>query len=272
MRYGRWRVKRLRSASKDNIPTIAAIGLIAYVAADIAHHVLGHGAACLIDGGRINRLSSIFVDCTRTGSSIDLAGPCANLIVGLLAALGLLAVRGMQGADRLATARRLFFMLLAAFNLMWFAMQLVFSALTRTDDWAWAMHEWQVEEPVRYAMMAVGVLMYVLTVRFIGSTFSPFARPINRVRIIAGTAWLTAGAIACATAAFDHHPAAALQVAAPQSLLLSIGILFTPRHAARTALSRDNVAAPLALSLWWIAAAVVLAVLSVAYLGPGLAT
>jgi len=241
------------------------------VAADFAHHVLGHGAACLIEGGRINRLSSIFVDCTRTGSLIDLAGPCANLVLGLLAALSLFAVRVIRGADHLPSVRRLFLLLLAAFNLMWFAMQLVFSALTRTDDWAWPMHEWQAEEPVRYTMIAVGTLMYVLTVRFIGSSLSPFARPPSRARIIVGTAWLTAGAIACATAAFDHHPATALQVAAPQSLLLSIGILFAPRHAARAALSRESAAAPLGLSLWWIAAAAVLAVLSVMYLGPGLA-
>jgi hypothetical protein len=75
------------AASKDNVATIGAIGLVAYVAADGAHHALGHGTACLALGGRIRSLSSIFVDCSLTGSAIDLAGPFANLVVGLGAVL-----------------------------------------------------------------------------------------------------------------------------------------------------------------------------------------
>jgi hypothetical protein len=150
-------------------------------------------------------------------------------------------------------------------------MQLLFSALTRSDDWAWPMHVWQVAEPVRYGLIATGALMYIAIVRFIGASLAPFARPIDRARIIVGTVWLGAGAIACATAAFDPHPAAALRVAAPQSLLLSIGILFTPQHAARAAVAENPLPVPLALSIAWIASAIVVAVLSVAFLGPGIA-
>jgi len=250
--------------STDNTPTLVAIGLIAYVAADLAHHGLGHGAACLVAGGRINLLSSIFVDCSRTGAAIDLGGPGANL------ALGLLAAWGVHFADRLSTAQRLFCILLAAFNLMWCAMQLVFSALTRTDDWAWPMHVWQVAEPVRYGLIATGALLYIVIVRFIGASLAPFASPINRARMIVGTAWLGAGAIACATAAFDLHPAASLRVAGPQSLLLSVGLLFAPRHAARAAVAQNPLPAPLTLSIAWIASAIVVAVLSATFLGPGI--
>jgi hypothetical protein len=55
---------------KDNTATIAAIGLLAYASADIAHHALGHGAACLGLGGRIISLSSIFVNCSLHGATI----------------------------------------------------------------------------------------------------------------------------------------------------------------------------------------------------------
>jgi hypothetical protein len=251
--------------SKDNIPTIAAIGLVAYVCANIAHHALGHGAACLIEGGRINLLSSVFVNCSLTGTSIDLAGPFANLALGLIAALGTHIV------DRRFTATRLYCILLAAFNLLWFGMQLAFSAVSRTDDWAWAMQELHVVEPVRYGMMAVGSLVYVLTVRFIGSELVPFGHPLSRARIIVGTAWLSAGAIACATAAFDHYPAAAiLRHAAPQSLLVSIGILFVPGRSARLSTS-DEAQATLGLSIPWIIAAVIFGVVSIVCLGPGIA-
>jgi hypothetical protein len=254
----------MHAGARDNVPTLAAIGLIAYVTADLAHHAFGHGAACVIEGARINRLSSILVACSRTGAAIDLAGPSANL------ALGLLAAWGIHFAHRLSTARRLFCILLAAFNLMWFALQLAYSALTRKDDWAWPIHEWQVTEPVRYGLIATGALLYIFIIRFIGGSLAPFARPVNRARIIVRTAWLSAGAIACATAAFDHHPAGALRVAAAQSLLLSAGILFAPRHAARAALPEDHLPVPLALSIAWIAPAIIIALLSAAFLGPGI--
>ena len=135
------------AASKDNVATIGAIGLLAYVAADGAHHALGHGTACLALGGRIRSLSSIFVDCSLTGSAIDLAGPFANLVVGLGAVLCCAvlccavlccAVLCIRIVHRTSIAMRLFFILVAAFNLLWFGLQLVFSAATRTDDWAWA--------------------------------------------------------------------------------------------------------------------------------------
>ena len=190
--------------AKDNIVTIAAIGLLAYASADIAHHAFGHGAACLALGGRIISLSSIFVNCSLRGAAIDLAGPFANLVLGLVAMLA------ARMATRASSATRLFYILVAAFNLLWFALQLVFSAATRTDDWAWAMHQFQVAEPIRYGMIAVGALAYLLSVRAIAAQMAPFAHPPARARTIVLSAWLTAGGLACATAALDHNAAAAI--------------------------------------------------------------
>ncbi len=250
------------AGSRDNVPTIAAIGLVAYVTTDIAHHALGHGAACLIEGGRIKLLSSVFVDCSLTGSSIDLAGPLVNLALGLGAALV------AHVADRLSTAQRLFCILLAAFNLMWFALQLTWSALSKTDDWAWAMHQWQVANLVRYGMIAAGVTLYFFIVRFIGILLAPFSHPFSRARIIVRIAWITAGAIACATAAFDHHPVQAIvRHALPQSLVVSIGILIAPNRAAPSGSGEQTA---LGLSRLWIAAAVIVAAVSILCLGPGI--
>src|SRR5208282_5248241 len=103
------------TAPRDDLVTLVAIGLLAYAAADIAHHVLGHGGACLALGGRIVSLSSIFADCTVRGSAIDLAGPFANLAVGWAA----LALAYRPSAN---SAARLFFALTAGFNLFWFAL------------------------------------------------------------------------------------------------------------------------------------------------------
>ena len=247
----------------DEPATVAAVGVVAYVAADLAHHALGHGAACLASGGRINLLSSVFVDCSLRGSRIDLAGPMANLI------LGLIAVAAVRAVPRPATRARLFCLLLAAFNLLWFGMQLAFSAATRTDDWAWAMHEFHVAEPARLGAIALGGLAYFLAVGALSRAAAPFAATRARAMKIMRVAWIAAGAIACATAALDHDPVSAiLRHAAPQSLLVSVGLLFVPAGAARRYV-RGNAAGAIAPSPAWIIAAVIMGALSIGFLGPG---
>jgi hypothetical protein len=254
----------MKTESKENVGTIAAISLLAYASADIAHHVFGHGAACLMLGGRIISLTSVFVNCSLTGATIDLAGPFANLIVGLVA---LLTVRF---TTRASSAVRLFYILAAAFNLLWFALQLVSSAARKIDDWASALHQVQVSEPVRYGMIAIGALGYLLTVRVIATCMAAFARPGARARTIVLSAWLTAGAIACATAALDHHPGITLRHAIPQAMVLSIGLLFVPARASKLSGSVPN-AAPLSFSFVWVAAAFIVGTASIFLLGPGFA-
>ena len=181
---------------------------------------------CLVAGGSIRSLSSVFVDCTVRGAAIDLAGPFANLIVGTLACA--LAFRARR-------ALRLFFALATGFNFLWFALQLVFSVVTRSDDFAWAMQVFHVSEPLRYGLIATGVALYMLSIRIVARAFLPFG-PSFRARRIVWTAWLKAGVFACITALFDRNPAAAiLRSAAPQSLALSIGLLFLPRYVANAA-------------------------------------
>jgi len=160
------------------------------------------------------------------GAAIDLAGPFANLIVGTLACA--LAFRARR-------ALRLFFALATGFNFLWFALQLVFSVVTRSDDFAWAMQVFRVSEPLRYGLIATGVALYMLSIRIVARAFLPFG-PSFRARRIVWTAWLTAGVFACITALFDRNPAAEiLRSAAPQSLALSIGLLFLPRYVANAA-------------------------------------
>ena len=115
----------------DHIVTIAAIGLLAYISADIAHHALGHAGACLARGGRVISLSSVLVVCSTPGTAFAIAGPMANLVVGLLA---LLAARFATRAR--PSPAKMFWTLAAGFNLLWFAGQLMFNVATRTDDWA----------------------------------------------------------------------------------------------------------------------------------------
>lgn len=245
-----------RERSEDSLATVTAVALIAYLMADLVHHGLGHAGACLALGGEVRSLSSVFVDCSLRGSAVDLAGPLAALAAARL-------------ADR--PEARLLALLTAAFNLFWFAGQLVFSVASRTDDWAWPLHRTGLTEPLRWTVVVAGAALYALVVRATGAGMAAFAEPPARVRRIALAAWLTAGAAAALTAAFDPHPASTLlRHALPQSLLLSLGLLVAPRHAARAAPSARP-AGTLGPSLAWTAAAVVLLVASMAFLGPGVA-
>ncbi len=242
---------------RDDLPTLVAIGLLAYASADIAHHVLGHGGMCLVQAGEIRSLSSTFVDCTVRGAAIDLAGPFANLIVGVLAFIAAL---------RTQRSLRLFFTLATGFNLLWFALQLVFSVATRRDDFAWAMQVFHVGEPLRYGLIAAGIALYMVSMRMTSRVFMPFG-PGMRARRIVWAAWLTAGVFACITALFERDPVAAiLDSAAPQSLALSIGLLFLPRYVASAA-----VEPVMGRQASWLIVAVIVAALSIAFLGPGFA-
>jgi len=250
--------------TQDSLPTVVAIALVAYVTADIAHHGFGHGLMCWLQGGQIELLSSVFVRCSRTDLAIDLAGPGANLILGLIAAFTLRFTR------RMSVSTELFYILLAGFNLMWFSIQLVFCVVTDSDDWAWLLHVFNGTPAVRYCLAGAGVLIYVMAVRYLRTRMAHFLRPAGRARLIVVAAWLSAGAIACATAVFDPHgPATVWNKALPQSLLLSIGLLSLPSRARQTAAPPEGCPA-IGISRGWIAAAVVLCVVSIVFLGPGI--
>jgi len=241
---------------RDDLLTLISIGILAYASADVAHHMLGHAGMCRATGGRIVSLSSVQVFCSRTGSQIDLAGPLANLAIGLAA--GAVALPARQSL-------RLFLVLTCGFNLFWFAGQMAFSAATRTDDFAWPLAEFHASEPLRFGLVALGVLLYALFRRFVASLAAPFG-PRPRARRIFMTVWLTAGLFACATASFDPHPwRAIVHFAAPQSWLLSLGWIFLPRRL------EGGDAPPLHRQWGWIFAALAAAIGSFLFLGPGFA-
>jgi len=245
------------SRDQDDLLTLVAIALLAYASADIAHHVLGHGGMCLAAGGSILSLSSVFVDCSVRGAVIDVAGPIANLIAGALAQALAFRARG---------SLRLFLALASGFNFLWFALQLAFSVATRTDDFAWAMQVLHVGEPLRYGLIAAGIALYMLSIRTVARVFLRFG-PGSRARRIVWTAWLAAGIFACITALFDRNPVTAiLHSAAPQSLALSMGLLFLPRYVAS-----GNTEPAIGRQVSWLVAAVMVAALSIVFLGPGFA-
>lgn len=256
-----------RDRASDDAWTIAAAGALGYVAADVAHHVLGHAAACGLFGGRVRFVSAIYVACTVRGAPVDLAGPAANLAVG---AAAWAASRG----PRPSPAVRLTLLLAAAFNLFWLEGQLVFNAATRGDDWGELLRTVRYPRAWQVALVGVGATAYLQTVRAVGTALrrlagatagTPAGSPAPRVRRLRLIAYGAAGLTAGLTGLRDPGGLATLvSNGAPQALVLPLGLLLVREGAgpaAGAAVRRSG--ALLALAVAAVGA-------SVALLGPGI--
>src|SRR5580692_3490330 len=98
-------------AKSDSLPTILAIGVLAYVGETIGHELLGHGGVCLLDGGRITALEPLWMRCSVQTIPMVVAGPAFNFAVGGLCA-AILKLR------RRSDAIGYFLWLSCAFNLL----------------------------------------------------------------------------------------------------------------------------------------------------------
>lgn len=252
-----------RSESIDNLATTTSIGLLAYTSADVAHHVFGHVAARLLLGGQVSLLTSQIVRCTVTGSAVDLAGPLASPTLGLAA---LFATRLARPSS---PAIQLLLILVAAFNLFWFNLQLLYNAASRKDDWAWALHKVHVPSAGRYSLIVLGALGYFFTVRVIARCLKSYAIPQARASTICFTLWFAAGILVCVTAVFDHDQGRTLRGPIPQAIVLSIGLLFVPKRAYRLSEAGSGTAF-VDFSPIWVSAALLASASAICLLGPGI--
>ena len=133
---------------RDDAPTVAALAALAFIVADVAHEVIGHGAAFLALGGR-----SFIMTTTRWidlgahadaagrmyvgvehgelyGRIFSLAGPLGGLLFAALAGLAL------HGLPHAGVRLRLFLWLTLAFNLFWEIGYLIESGGLGIGDWA----------------------------------------------------------------------------------------------------------------------------------------
>lgn len=248
----------MTTPDRDDAITAGSIGLVAYILADLAHHMFGHAAACVGLGGQIQSLTSIHVACTVTGAAVDLAGPVANLIVGVGAWLLAVPVRRPR--------IRLFLLLCAAFNLLWLEGQLIFSAATHQDDWDQLIQMLKPQDAMRWGLVLVGALAYLATIRALGVSLRSYAYPGSaRLRRLMALAYVAGGFAAVATSLRDPGGAhALLYQAAPQALILPIGILFVRSKPTPPA------ADPIRFNPGWMIVAGLLLAGSVIWLGPGI--
>lgn len=144
---------------RDNLWTLAAVGVLAAMAASLSHELIGHGAGCLAAGGEVRLVTTVFFRCEGGGVAGDLAGPVGNLLWGVIA-LGAMASRRVAHPEA-----RLFLLLTAGLSLFWFFGQLALASVTGGDDWIYAARQAGWPPEWRIAAVVAGVAGYDLTRR-----------------------------------------------------------------------------------------------------------
>jgi hypothetical protein len=149
--------------ASDDLPTVAACGVLAATLAAVLHEAVGHGLGCYADGGTVTLLTSIWFRCRGASTLTDAGGPLGNLLGGAIG-LALLRRRRIDGGLWLTLT------LFTAFSLFWFSGQLIFDAVKNHGDWAFVARDLQWPSWWRLGAVALGVALYGTTIRLIVRT------------------------------------------------------------------------------------------------------
>ena len=263
------------AAGEDDLISVAAIGVLAFISTDIAHEVVGHGIGLLIAGGRsgiltTTRLIYEFQLPNPTWRIFDIGGPAGNLI---WAGACFLAQRLIH---RTAPGLRLFLWTSMSFSLLWECGYLMKCGVTGNGDWM-ALTEGLTPAWVwRALIFVVGLALYRGAVSLTSSELhfvisAKAAQWRSRVVRLLLTLCSAGGLIACAGPIFDPRGRIEmLNSGALSSLASWVGLFAVPFLFALH--SDKNLAAvsPLRRSTPVILLAAAALVSFVAILGPGI--
>jgi hypothetical protein len=259
----------------DDLITVAAVGILAFISTNLAHEVVGHGIGLLIAGGRSGMLTTTRLiyepHLPSPGWRIfDIGGPAGNLI---WAGLCFLAQRQI---GRAAPALRLFLWATMSFSLLWEFGYLIKCGLSGQGDamaltngftpgWLW-----------RGLMVVVGVVLYRWALGFMSAEmhFVVSANVEWRFRLVRLLTTLcgAGGLIACAGPFFD--PRGRLEMlnsGALTSFAAWVGLLAVPALFPMQADKKPIAVGVVGRGIPVIVLAAVAAVLFVGVLGPGIA-
>ena len=182
------------ASAKDDRLTLAAIGILAYMMANVLHECVGHGGTALLMGAQHVVFSTVALDSSLDSKWIDAAGTTVNLA----AAIPLWFVLRMA---KLRSAHTYYFLLLAfAFNLFTGTGYFLFSGIFGIGDWAGVIQGLPFIWLWRVLMIAVGAVSYYTAMRLFASLLRPFLgsteEPRQRCRRLCITPYIAVGVLA----------------------------------------------------------------------------
>lgn len=256
----------------DDRTTLAALGALAFVVADVSHEAVGHGLATLAVGGKAVLLCTCYFDSSGAYSKwIPAAGGVMNLAIGLgsLAALRL--------SSRLSPLSRYFLMLVAAFNLFFGFGYPAYSGIAQFGDWAAVVSGLQPPWLWRVLLVVVGVAGYYGTMQLIGKAIAPFAGStgappdLARLQRITLIPYLAAIFVASLAGSLNPRGWLTLLTAGIPAAAAAFGLTQMDHFVgASQSQALHEIIPPIERSLGWIMAAVVVLIFFVGVLGPGI--
>jgi len=261
----------LREGTQPDLLTIVAIAIAATVITDFIHEGLGHGGMCVATGGQALVLSTVHFQCSADTRLVAAGGTLANLVSG---SLFWVAAR----AARQSTSWRYFFWLRMTFNLFDAGGYFLFSGIGNFGDWAMVVAGWQPTWVWRVALIALGVVTYFLSFvplslrelrPFLGRDSEIRARRARKLTLVP---YLAAGILSCIAGAVNPvGPLLILASAAAASFGGKSGLAWMWTLLRGPRISSSELQMPeIERSRGWMVAAVLLAVVFIAGLGPGL--
>lgn len=222
----------------DDRLTVCAVAVIAACIVTTDHEAIGHGSACLLLGGRIKLLTSVYFDCAGSRASVAACGPLGNLIGATLAWLALKILPA--GRPRL----RLLLLLVMAMEFFWEAGYMLYSMALGEGDYAIAARAafGALAWPLRIAIFCAGIALYMIAIRAAVSAARPFADAGALLRL----SWFAASLAAVLASAFyapDRGAAmiqGALEIGAGSIPLFASGPLCSPARRDRRARGRPQ--------------------------------
>lgn len=258
------------TASRPDLLTVAAITIVATVVANLIHEGLGHGGMCIATGLQPLALSTVHFECSSDTRLVAAGGTIANLVFGALFWASARAVK--QSASW-----RYFFWLLMTFNLLEAGGYFLFSGIGDFGDWAMVVEGWQPAWAWRIALIVVGTVTYFfLFVPLCVRESRPFLGKdenirVRRARRFMLASYFTSGVLSCVAGALNpvgHMlillSAAAASFGGHSALAWMWTLLYGPR------IPNSELQMPeLERSHGWMIASAILAIVFVAWLGPG---
>ncbi|HEX3808222.1 MAG TPA: hypothetical protein VHW02_00865 [Rhizomicrobium sp.] len=150
-----------------NIITLMALGVLAYVSETLLHEAVGHGTLCLLGGGKITLLAPLYMRCSAVTLAMVVAGPCANLLGGLICLLALQFKRSEP-----ARSFDYFLWLFFIFNWLVAAGYLLVGAATGFGDWSVAFAGVKPDWMWRAPAFTAALLFYLFTLKLASRSFA----------------------------------------------------------------------------------------------------
>jgi hypothetical protein len=264
-------LSKLQTTPTDDFPTLIALGIIAFIIADVAHEALGHGLATLAVGGHPELLTTSYFSSSGSWSRwIPAGGGIANLMVGGLFMFTLRMFRVMT------PTLRYFCILGATFNLLFAAGYPFYSGIAVFGDWASVISGLSPAWLWRVLLVVVSVAGYYGALLLLATEVRPFCGSgsvdaLRRLRRITLIPVLAALVTACVAGALNPRGWINVVTAAAPAAAAAFGITQLDHFpAVRSADPSVPKVGPITRSFSSIIVAMALLVFFIGVLGPGI--